>query len=432
MKWFETLLLISNTSSSNSKQDILESYFVENQNNEIMQCVFYLQLDYKINSYLSDINKLENNLGVTLSGLINSNLDLNSESYFLNTIFYPLKKSYRFKKLEWIETLKALASRCSDLVELDFYLKSITKSLTIGLSLKGYNKVVSKLNLDLIQEFECMRCSSIADSKIDYSNCYVSVKSDGVNATYINRTFFSRNGGAVILDHIESELTSVFKDDYAIFGELVSTDRKSSSGIFNSILKLGINSKLPVTTLKLHIFDIIPINAFNNKEFKYFPFYKRLEILNSFKSGENFKILEHHKVSSIEEVYELNDKFYSQGEEGVIANDANGLIEMTRSKKRAKIKAEIDGDFKIVGYEQHKKQDNMLGSFKIESADGRVSANVGSGFSESDRIEFWKNKESLIGKICTVNYNSIDEKNSTLFLPVFKEIRLDKDEADII
>ena len=73
----------------------------------------------------------------------------------------------------------------------------------------------------------------------------------------------------------------------------------------------------------------------------------------------------------------------------------------------------------------------MLGAIVCESADGIVKVNVGSGFTDAHRKQYWK--ENIVDKIVAVKYNMrIKNKagEESLFLPVFVEIRDDKDTAD--
>jgi len=73
----------------------------------------------------------------------------------------------------------------------------------------------------------------------------------------------------------------------------------------------------------------------------------------------------------------------------------------------------------------------MLGAILCESADGIVKVSVGSGFTDAHRKNYWK--ENLVDRIVAVKYNSrIKNKagEDSLFLPVFVELRDDKDEAD--
>jgi len=71
-----------------------------------------------------------------------------------------------------------------------------------------------------------------------------------------------------------------------------------------------------------------------------------------------------------------------------------------------------------------------LGALVCESSDGVIRVNVGSGYSDEQRDEYTK---KVIGKIVTVKYNArIKDKSGveSLFLPVFIELREDKDKAE--
>ena len=73
----------------------------------------------------------------------------------------------------------------------------------------------------------------------------------------------------------------------------------------------------------------------------------------------------------------------------------------------------------------------MLGAIVCESSDGVVKVNVGSGFNDLHRKTL--KEKDLLGKIVAVKYNSRIKNrqgDESLFLPIFVELRDDKDEAD--
>ena len=74
----------------------------------------------------------------------------------------------------------------------------------------------------------------------------------------------------------------------------------------------------------------------------------------------------------------------------------------------------------------------MLGGVNLESSCGVIKVNCGSGFSDDLRKELFN--ESTIGKIFELEYDSVTEdkktKQKSLFLPIFKQERFDKDEAN--
>jgi hypothetical protein len=88
-------------------------------------------------------------------------------------------------------------------------------------------------------------------------------------------------------------------------------------------------------------------------------------------------------------------------------------------------------DLKIVGTEPHKKKPEWLGAIICESSDGIIKVNVGSGFNDEHRKSY--KEKDLLGKIVAIKYNArIKNKagEESLFLPVFVELREDKDIAD--
>jgi DNA ligase-1 len=74
-----------------------------------------------------------------------------------------------------------------------------------------------------------------------------------------------------------------------------------------------------------------------------------------------------------------------------------------------------------------------LGSFEVTNKDGSIKCNVGSGFSFKQRVDYFN--EDLIGRVCEITYNEIitnkDSETLSLFLPIFKILRFDKDVDDI-
>jgi ATP-dependent DNA ligase len=137
-------------------------------------------------------------------------------------------------------------------------------------------------------------------------------------------------------------------------------------------------------------------------------------------------------VQTLDEAQEIFQGYLADGYEGIILKDGSGEWEDKRSKTQIKFKGELECDLKIVAVEEGTgKAAGMLGAIVCESADGVVKVNVGSGFTDANRKQYWK--ENIVDKIVAVKYNA-RIKNKTgeesLFLPVFIELRDDKDVAD--
>ena len=75
----------------------------------------------------------------------------------------------------------------------------------------------------------------------------------------------------------------------------------------------------------------------------------------------------------------------------------------------------IEGKGKYVG---------MLGVIAVRVKGVKNLVEVGSGFSDNDRMAFWKDREHLIGKYAEVKYQ--EATKDSLRFPVFLRMREDK------
>jgi len=94
-----------------------------------------------------------------------------------------------------------------------------------------------------------------------------------------------------------------------------------------------------------------------------------------------------------------------------------------------KIKTFLFSDLKVIGYEEGtSKYEGMLGALIVDYKGNPV--NVGSGFTDEQREEYWSIRDELIGKIVEVKYKeeSSDKKTGlkSIQFPIFQQIRIDK------
>jgi ATP-dependent DNA ligase len=139
----------------------------------------------------------------------------------------------------------------------------------------------------------------------------------------------------------------------------------------------------------------------------------------------------HAECLGVEAANEVFQKLLADGHEGIILKDKSGKWEDKRTKSQIKFKGELECDLKIVALQEGTgKYENMLGAIICESADGVVKVSVGSGFNDAQRQSIGN---AEIGKIVAVKYNArITNKQGeqSLFLPIFVEVRYDKEVAD--
>ena len=132
-----------------------------------------------------------------------------------------------------------------------------------------------------------------------------------------------------------------------------------------------------------------------------------------------------------EQIIDLITWAKSMSMEGIMINISNAPYECKRSKNILKGKVFQDVDLKVIGFQEGNGNfENTLGALVVEYKGNKVA--VGSGYTLEERDNLWNKRESLIGKIITVQYfeESKDSKTGLVSLrfPVFKQIRDDKTE----
>lgn len=313
----------------------------------------------------------------------------------------------------------------------------ITKDLPIGID-TGINKA---LGYQLIPAFDVMLAAPlkedtelnfpvIAGLKYDGVRCLAEVKQGVV-------TLYTRQGRTLNFPLIESEVLKLAGIDDIVFdGELITESRTDVSGICNSNLKKGYT---PGTDegLKYVIFDAIDAETFA-KQGKTRPLSARMKNLELRFLQFNSKrviIAEAFSIKSLDELIKLNNAYILKGEEGTIVKDPTAPYYYRRNKAWLKMKAINSATLKVTGVEYGKgKREGKVGALVCETSDGKLVVKVGSGLSD-ELVDLFTDKPP-IGKLVEVIFNVLikgkDSKVYSLFLPRYKEIRIDKTEADTL
>jgi len=323
----------------------------------------------------------------------------------------------------------------------------IDKSLDCGVQVSTANDVWP----GLINEYPCMLCSPFEQKLIDKIKfpAYAQMKMDGMRFNAIVREgkveFRSRNGKQIhLLGHLEKEFAALAGDVDCVFdGELLVmlegdhqfADRQTGNGILNKANKGTISDK-EAALVHATVWDVIPYLYFTDGHCPV-PYATRFSSLGDLVSKQSSKdkriwLVASEIVETYEKAQEIFNEYLSLGYEGIILKDGSGVWEDKRAKHQIKFKGELECDLKIVAVEEGTgKYAGLLGAIVCESADGVVKVNVGSGFNDAHRKTL--KEKDLIGKIVAVKYNArIKNKQGeeSLFLPIFVEVRDDKDVAD--
>lgn len=324
----------------------------------------------------------------------------------------------------------------------------VEKDLRCGVS----EATVNKIWPGLIPTYPVMLASGYDDrlmAQMKYP-ALAQLKLDGMRFNAIVEQgkveFRSRNGKHIsLLGNLEEEFAELARKisadtrtgDVVFDGELVVKDatgimnRQKGNGILNKAVKNTISEK-EAAMVHATIWDVIPLKAFKlgfyNKYYK-----ERFALVNRDDLPEKITHVETFEVRSEEEAREHFERYLAEGQEGIILKDGWGLWEDKRTKTQIKFKGELESDLMCVDWQEGTgKNLGRLGALVLESSDGVVKVNVGTGFSDEHRDKY--TRENTVGKIVAVRYNArIQDKKTgqhSLFLPVFIELRADKDVAD--
>jgi hypothetical protein len=415
--------------SRNFKKEQLEA----NKDNETLREVIRLALDPFTQFYIRKIpayTPQTESTNVTLRFALDSLFDLSSRLVTGNAAIAHLKGM-----------LEVLSPDDAKVIE-----RIIQKDLKCGVQVSTANDVW----IGLVPEYPCMLCSPFEQKLVDKINfpAYAQMKMDGMRFNAIVRDgkceFRSRNGKEILLlGNLEQEFISLAGSVDCVFdGELLVMDddscqfmdRPTGNGILNKANKGTISAE---DAAKVHasVWDLIPYVQFIDGHCGT-PYSKRFSTLQDLiirKSPENKKVwlVTSTIVVTQEEAQEIFQDYLANGYEGIILKDGSGVWEDKRSKTQIKFKGELECDLKIVAIEEGTgKYAGMLGNIVCESADGKIKVNVGSGFNDAHRKNYG---QEIVDKIVAIKYNSrIKNKlgDESLFLPIFVEIRDDKDIAD--
>ena len=126
----------------------------------------------------------------------------------------------------------------------------------------------------------------------------------------------------------------------------------------------------------------------------------------------------------------FNTQSIIDGYEGIMIKDPESFYECKRSTTWLKLKPVIEISLEVVNYEEGSGRNlGKLGAVIAEGEDNGkfFKLNIGSGFSDEQRLNFWKNKEDLIGQIIEIRADSISKSQDgefwSLRFPRFKCFR---------
>jgi ATP-dependent DNA ligase len=256
--------------------------------------------------------------------------------------------------------------------------------------------------------------------------CYGSPKLDGIRGlcrvTSFGVEIRSRNN--IPFKHfssIKSELDELFlylPQGCQLDGELYRHGFPFNT--LSSIIRTEIKVHPQEKEIEYHLFDIIIEGEL---------YYDRISILIEAleklekDKGEGLsyiRLVPIEMVESREDVTTLHDKYIEEGYEGLILRQ-NKPYAHSRSVNILKVKMFEEEEAEIVSVKEGTGQDKGTAIFVVNDSQG-LSFSVRMASTIEQRKEWYKNKDSLIGKRLTYRYQSLSEKGIPRF-PTGKAIR---------
>lgn len=416
-KAIDAVLLLQETSGVTDKKRII----LDNKDNQCFQKLLYYALNPLLTYKIS-----ENTLTKPMPAY--ANIDDGFDDIF--DVFEKLSSEKALDDTT-VYQVKAFLSNLPER-ERELFTQILCKTLRLGVTATTVNKVIP----NLIPDWQVQQAYPIEKFPIKDGTWFsLTQKLNGVRATYYDGRLYARSGDVYTgLEHITNELV-IFGDAYVFDGELTLLDKcdMSDNEAFRAATGI-INSDLPdKTSICYTIFDVLPAEEFKNgessntyKERRVFLDAISQTVLHRSAYVSILPVLYQGKDQSQIEI--LLDKMVQEDKEGLMVN-----LDVPYKRKRhngiLKVKRFYTMDLPIVGCEEGTgRLSGMLGAFVLDFNGNKV--NVGSGFSDEQRQNFWNQREDIVGTLCEVKYKEVshDKKTglSSLQFPIFVTLRTDK------
>ena len=337
----------------------------------------------------------------------------------------------------------------------------IRRDLRAGFSVATINKVCKKTDYE-VPVFKCQLATN-GDGRPEMSGTKrLEPKLDGVRVLMVVSmepgmydhpepvaTCYSRNGKIFEnFTHIEDQVTNNVQSIIALLGSKIGNcskgfvfDGEVVGASFNELMKQArrkTDAKADDTVF--HVFDVMPLADFQrghcNAQFR-----KRITAMNNLRPLlENLSSVEtmSHIIVDLDtdegkqQIKTYSNDMVNAGFEGIMIKDLEAPYECKRNLFWMKWKPTITVDLQVIDIEEGTgRNKSRLGALVCQGTDdGKlINVNVGSGFSDDQRAEFYGNQFDVIGETVEVLCDAVSQNQDgsySLRFPRFVRFRDDK------
>lgn len=330
----------------------------------------------------------------------------------------------------------------------NWYRRILIKDLRCGVT----ESTINKVRPNTVPVFTCQLAKDAADNESKMvGKKILDYKLDGVRVlavmeaitpsvtgvSHYKVTLFSRNGKVFEnFGHIETQLAEAMRanemdSDWVLDGEITSNSFQEL--MTQARRKTNANASDAV----FNVFEAIPLKDFRKGKYDVGQAVRNLTLDNwrNYLVGcENVSVLDNVAVdlntdAGRAKLDEMRDEAAKLGLEGIMVKDANAPYECKRTTAWLKIKPNITVDLTIVDTEEGTgRNEKRLGALVCEGVDNgkAIKVNVGSGFSDEQRDDFWTNRSSIVGHTVEVKADVVTQNQDgtySLRFPRFLRFR---------
>ena len=327
-----------------------------------------------------------------------------------------------------------------------WYRRILIKDMRAGFSESTVNKVTEKkFGHYAVPVFSCQLAHDSAnhEGKV-VGKKLIEVKLDGVRVITIvypdgRVDQFSRNGKELVnFPHVKEQFSNAVKHAKKFDAPMVF-DGEIMSGTFQDLMKqIHRKSSAKANDAVLNLFDMLTLAEFEAGGTDTYQMIRSQNLKEWVEAYQEYlpnvtvvaqELVDLDKPEGQKRYKEINAQAIAGGYEGIMLKDIDAGYKCKRSVAWLKLKPFIEVSLTVTAVEEGTgKNVGRLGALVCEGTDdGKdILVNVGSGFSDDNRIAYWASREEVIGKVVEVRADAITQNQDgtySLRFPRFLHFR---------